>query len=325
MKKTNKSSALHGENRGVLRRVKSLVDRNRLGELLVLNGALTPRQLRFALAEQRNAGTSLGKTLLQRRLIHRHQLYHALAQQTAFRMLAAVMTLMLVIAALGIKPAKAAGIKDVPAQISLVSIANSAFSPVSSYPALFGSEERRSSNLRPFTKWTQMFDRFDQAIKTASGRNTMESLKRDLESMQGLPLHRMAEQVNSMINDVSYIQDSDNWGRSDYWATPVEFMAKGGDCEDYAIAKYTALRMLGVPEERMRIAIVHDLQKDIPHAVLIVYTDEGSMILDNQTKDARLTSNVSRYRPIFSINRHAWWLHTKPGASSPETVIASAQ
>ena len=30
---------------------------------------------------------------------------------------------------------------------------------------------------------------------------------------------------------------------------------------------------------------------------------------------------VTRYRPIFTINRNAWWLHTKPGS----TVLASAE
>lgn len=33
----------------------------------------------------------------------------------------------------------------------------------------------------------------------------------------------MAEKVNDYMNRTKYIQDNTNWGKSDYWATPVEF------------------------------------------------------------------------------------------------------
>ncbi len=81
-------------------------------------------------------------------------------------------------------------------------------------------------------------------------------------------------------------------GESDYWADPVEFLTHGGDCEDFAIAKYASLRMLGVPEDHLRIAIVRDLQKQVMHAILIVYTDNGdALILDNQNR--RVLSSAS--------------------------------
>ena len=114
--------------------------------------------------------------------------------------------------------------------------------------------------------------------------------------------------------------DNRNWGKSDYWETPVEFMTRGGDCEDFAIAKYISLRELGVSEDRMRLAIVQDTQKNIPHAVLALYTDDGGVvILDQQIKTVFDAGHQGRYRPIFSINRSAWWLY-----SLPQTVVASA-
>jgi predicted transglutaminase-like cysteine proteinase len=125
-----------------------------------------------------------------------------------------------------------------------------------------------------------------------------------------------------MMNKKRYVTDSANYGKSDYWATPIEFFQKGGDCEDFAIAKYTALRALGVPDNRMRIAIVQDQQKNVAHAILIVYTDQGAMILDNQLHAAVKAEKVSHYKPIFSINQNAWWLHTAP--KSNVTRVASA-
>jgi len=306
--------------RGVLKKMRSSLDRTRLGELLVLKGAITPSELRFALAQTRDVQKPLGAVLVHNRMIVRHQLYQALAQQWGLRILAALMTLTLSIAVFGVKPAKASSVRDIPAQMSLVSVANAAFGSVQSYPALFGASERRSANLKPFTKWTGMFDRFERDIKTSEGQKVLSEMKADLVSLKGLPLPKMAERVNTMINRVPYITDDKNWGVSDYWATPVEFMRRGGDCEDYAIAKYVALRALGVPEDRLRIAIVHDLQKNIPHAILIVYTDEGAMILDNQARDARFSTAINRYKPIFSINRTGWWLHAAP----KDTLLASA-
>ena len=125
-----------------------------------------------------------------------------------------------------------------------------------------------------------------------------------------------------MMNAKRYVSDAKNYGQNDYWATPVEFFKRGGDCEDFAIAKYTALKALGVPESRLRIAIVQDMQKNIPHAILIVYTDNGPLILDNQIKSAISASKISHYKPIFSINQDAWWLHTAPKGNV--TVVASA-
>lgn len=296
-----------------MRRIRLVLDRNRLGELLVSGGTITPQQLRFALARTRTDAAPLGAVLLRERMIRRHQLYQALAQQWAMRLLLAAVTVMLALMAFQVRPAKASSIGDIPAQVRLVTVANAAFGAIETHPALFGAEERKSGNLRPFTKWTSMFDRFERDMQTRDGQKIMAQFKNDIAALEGLPLTAMAERVDKMFNLVPYVSDQKNWGIGDYWSTPVEFVRSGGDCEDYAIAKYVALRSLGVHENRLRIAIVHDLQKDIPHAVLIVYTDEGAMILDNQSSRTRFADDVNRYRPIFSINRTAWWLHTAPG------------
>jgi predicted transglutaminase-like cysteine proteinase len=316
--RTNNKKAGHT---GILSRIKALLERNRLGELLVLNGVLTPGELKEALGKQKAQDRQLGSILITERLVTRQALYKTLAQQWTMRCLAAAFSLGITFASFGVKPAKAGSIKDVPALMSLAQTANANFQPVSYYPSLFGTEERASTNLEPFTKWTGMFKSFEAAMKLPEGKSIISKWKIEISSYQNLPLEVMAAQVNSYINESRYIIDSRNWGKSDYWSNPVEFFKRGGDCEDFAIAKYVSLRALGVPEERLRIAIVHDLVKDIPHAVLVVYTDNGALILDNQNKKAERANLVKRYKPIFTINRHAWWLHTKPKT----TVLASAE
>ena len=271
---------------GLFTTVKAYLNKRRLGELMVSAGFITPTELRHALKHQKITGQSLGQILIELNLISRNQLVFTLGRQFVMRSLA---TCLLFCASLGTSPNKQAhadGIKDIPAEISLVvpAAAYSMYGGLSHYPRLWGTSEKRSSDLKAFTKWRGMFKRFEKDLRSGAGRDLMHTLGDDLERLKGLPIKTMAERVNRLINKTDYITDKRNWGKSDYWATPVEFLDRGGDCEDFAIAKYTALRMLGVPENRVRLVIVHDNLKNIPHAVLVVYTESGAYIMDNQIK-----------------------------------------
>jgi len=296
--------------------------KNRLGELLVLNGNISPNQLQHALALSRSSGKQIGHVLVDEQLIDYSVIRKTLVEQFFLRLMMAFLTVFISFAGLGLgsKQARAGAIKDVPARVAFQQA--SAIGSIGQYPKLFGSSEKASSSLSAFTKWTGMFDRFDNALNNPSGQSSMNEFKSRIEFLRGLPMNQMVEGVNNVMNRIRYVNDSNIYGKSDFWATPIEFMKNGGDCEDYAISKYVALRALGVPEERMRILILQDMQKNIPHAILIVYTDNGPVLLDNQIKSVVPVEKVSHYKPIFSINRKSWWLHTKPKGSV--TVVASS-
>ena len=307
-------------HKGILSKLKSRLQKNRLGELLVLDGVLSPVQLEQALRDSKTQHKPLGHVLIQSHSVSSGVIRRTLMEQFTLRIMMAGVAVFISIASMGFaKQARAGQIKDAPAKISLV---QASFASVASHPKIFNSTEKKSRSLKAFTKWTEMFDRFDASLNQPSAQGHISKLRGDLQALKGLPLNKMASQVNDMMNTKRYITDAANYGQSDYWATPVEFLSKGGDCEDFAIAKYTALRVLGVPENRLRIAIVQDLQKNIPHAVLIVYTDNGPMLLDNQIKSTVSVNRVQHYKPIFSINQQAWWLHTAP--QNNVTVVASA-
>ena len=308
------------KSKGLFGSMRDLLGHSRLGDMLVKRGKITADQLSTALTAQKNSKTPLGRVLLQEKMISRLDLQIILGKQMMLRGAATCVLALTAFSAIKSKNAQAEYIKDVPAQLTM-SITNE-FSKMAAYPALFGTAEKRNKDLKAFTKWTGMFDRFDRSLKTERGARVMQDMKSDLRGIEGQPLVAMAAAVNKMMNAKPYTGDSRLWGKSDYWATPVEFMERGGDCEDYAIAKYTALRALGVPEERMRLAIVQDLKKNIPHAILIVYTDQGPYALDNQNRNLVNGAQMKRYKPIFSINRTAWWLHSAPRA---QTQMASVQ
>ena len=311
------------KNRGILDYIKNLCRHYRIGELLVLKGHISPYDLKSALRIQKETPQKpLGEILVEQAYITKNQLIRLLFRQKVVRFAVTSLVCLMSFTATAEK-ARAGAIKDVPARIALSQHANKAFQPVRHFPAIFGAKEKRSTNLKAFTKWADMFTRFDRALNRKSSDRIVQAIRTELAGYRSSSIYAMARDVNAMMNRQKYIVDSKNWGKSDYWATPIEFMTRGGDCEDFAIAKYVALRALGVPENRMRIAVVQDEQKNTPHAVLIVYSEKGAVVLDNQIKSVRSTTSIAHYKPIFSINREAWWLHTLPKA--PATIIASAR
>ncbi|MDR3073531.1 MAG: transglutaminase-like cysteine peptidase [Deltaproteobacteria bacterium] len=125
--------------------------------------------------------------------------------------------------------------------------------------------------------------------------------------------------VNGYFNQWRPKKDEDAWQTPEYWATPREFFAnRGGDCEDYAIAKYFALRFLGFPAERMRLVVVRRLDetgrsRSELHAILAVRANGTWFILDN---NARPKNNIfphtqykGRFIPLYSMNENASWVH----------------
>lgn len=173
--------------------------------------------------------------------------------------------------------------------------------------SLFTDHEHAFPDISPFTNWTEMLARFDVALTLAD--TGLIQWKRRLNGLQGLPFMAQLREVNDRINQTPYKEDIDLWGKSDFWATPSEFVLRGGDCEDFSIAKYLAIKALGYPESLLRIVILNDLRQRIPHAVLAVKAPNGLYILDNQIKSVTKAERIHHYDPIYSINADGWWYH----------------
>ena len=116
--------------------------------------------------------------------------------------------------------------------------------------------------------------------------------------------------VNIEVNKVKYISDQKLYHKNDYWATPLEFFKNGGDCEDYAIAKYMILKSYGINKSKMKIAVGYDKKQKDLHSVLIVDMGNNSVyILDNNTdKLINVKDNVT-FKPIYTINETGFWKH----------------
>ncbi|HEY7687657.1 MAG TPA: transglutaminase-like cysteine peptidase [Dongiaceae bacterium] len=176
--------------------------------------------------------------------------------------------------------------------------------------SIFGTKELHSNNLNMFPKWRDTLQRFQAEMKNCGG----SACKTDewlgfLDKIRNLPPEEQIRAVNREMNDKPYVTDPVNWHMADYWATPLQFLRKDGDCEDYAISKYMALKALGFPTDELRIVVLQDTNLNIPHAILVVYFGGRALVLDNQVSGIVPAESIHHYQPYYSINEDGWWLH----------------
>jgi predicted transglutaminase-like cysteine proteinase len=195
-------------------------------------------------------------------------------------------------------------------------------------PGLFGTAEIRSSRLQAFPKWRGLMARVRKEAPQWRSTPRLRAWQDFLATLRGHDREYQINAVNTYVNQQLYILDPQNYGKKDYWATPGEFFANGGDCEDYATVKYFSLKQLGIDPKRMRVVVLHDTNLNIAHAVLEVQQPGQRLILDNQLQIVVAAERITHYKPHYSINESYWWLH-KPGkpGQQPDTlsVTASAQ
>jgi predicted transglutaminase-like cysteine proteinase len=110
--------------------------------------------------------------------------------------------------------------------------------------------------------------------------------------------------INRAINmAIRPTSDLAQWGVVDRWSAPLVTLASGrGDCEDYAIAKYVALREAGVAENDVRLIIVRDLASGDDHAVAAARVDEKWIVLDNRRLALIEDAAMGRVEPLFVLD-----------------------
>ena len=185
-------------------------------------------------------------------------------------------------------------------------------------------------NLLPAADLARVDDAEIQRLMNLVGQSDTEKrmIQRRLSGWKGMiesPKNRGLEEtlklkvVNDFVAETPFYCDPVMWCLEDYWAKPLEFLAgDGGDCEDFAIAKYYALRALGVPDEKLRIVYANYRQGAFSgaHMVLAYYPtlDGDPLILDNINPDVLPGS-----RPFNSFADH------KPSVLKLNTGVRSAR
>ncbi|MDN5067749.1 transglutaminase-like cysteine peptidase [Aliarcobacter butzleri] len=136
-------------------------------------------------------------------------------------------------------------------------------------------------------------------------KNRFVALNKLLEKIKNEDVQTKLEKVNDFFNNVKYSSDQKIYGVSDYWATPIEFLARDeGDCEDFVIAKYFALEYLGVPTSKMFLSYVKVKKSNEAHMVLSYFETPTSepIILDSLKKVILPASKRDDLTPVFNFN-----------------------
>lgn len=179
------------------------------------------------------------------------------------------------------------------------------------------------------------FDRMQKVISQRFGTVAVASLRdwqKLLQESTDQPAPAKLQQVNDFFNRrIRFGEDQEIWGQSDYWATPMETLGRGaGDCEDFTIAKYFTLLLLGIPEENLRLIYVQarlggaNSSITQAHMVLAFYPapEAEPLILDNLINDLQPASRRPDLQPVFSFNRQGLWQGASGarGAGGPSSL-----
>ena len=114
--------------------------------------------------------------------------------------------------------------------------------------------------------------------------------------------YSVAERINREVNaSVSYMSDSEQFGVPEWWS---EARSGFDDCDGYALLKRELLKEQGFDAEKIHLATcwINVKADDTGHCVLIVETDNGQFILDNNLKDpVPLNFQTADYKYLWNI------------------------
>jgi predicted transglutaminase-like cysteine proteinase len=166
------------------------------------------------------------------------------------------------------------------------------------------------------------------------GAATVGQWRALFDNSAGLTETEKVTQVNTFFNRrVRFVDDRIAWKQKDYWATPLETMGRlQGDCEDFSIAKYVTLQLMGIPISKMRITYVRarlgspSSQLTQAHMVLSYYPQARAvpLILDNLIGEIRPASRRTDLTPVYGFNSEGLWLGgaTNPAISNPSSRLS---
>jgi len=161
--------------------------------------------------------------------------------------------------------------------------------------------------------------KFVQFLRNAvkQGFPVPKSWEKQLQGIKEEPIGHQLLIVNSLVNDIHYLKHKPGG-----WKHPRDFIKGGGDCEDFAIAKYVLLRQLGYTSDHLRIVVVKATRGAREyHLFVVVRTNEKPkdlMVLDTQHDYPRSLIYCDDFKVFLSFNEKKLWRHgSAPSGTDP--------
>ncbi|WP_435212241.1 transglutaminase-like cysteine peptidase [Luminiphilus sp. nBUS_16] len=170
--------------------------------------------------------------------------------------------------------------------------------------------------LAPGNLWGMQIPNLEAQASVRFGAQAVQTVLR-WESMIGTNANADVQKKLAAVNDFFNQNIAYQWETEDYWSTPLETMGRGiGDCEDYAIAKYATLTLMGVPPSSLRLVYVKAKRGGLnqAHMVLAWYETPNAvpLIIDNLDYVIRPATERGDLQPVFSFNGEQLWVGTGP-------------
>jgi predicted transglutaminase-like cysteine proteinase len=184
------------------------------------------------------------------------------------------------------------------------SAAQSTNVPTSTIPAAAGGDARA-----PYA-WVEFCRKYPGECRV----NTAEPERIELTPKLWKTIVAMNHKIN---RDIDPVTDMEHWGVVDRWDMAEDGR---GDCEEYVNVKRKKLAEAGIPRRAMLVTVVID-EENAGHAVLMIRTDRGDLILDNK-RNSVLSWQQTGYVYVKreAQDRVAWT--SLGGVAGPTTTAA---
>jgi len=149
-----------------------------------------------------------------------------------------------------------------------------------------------------------------------------------IQTNQQKSVREKLEIVNTTLNLFPWLSDKELWNEDDYWASPLETLARfGGDCEDMAIGKFVMLRLMGIPKKNLYLGYANIRQSGQAHMVLVWLNDDRteSLVLDQLDKELKSGKDRKDLQAIylFDADQKVILLNDNNGERSIQSEIGT--
>ena len=187
-----------------------------------------------------------------------------------------------------------------------------------------GTAEIRFDDARRIKQWNDVYydllaqtNELKHCVNYTSTCNNpaLSSWADQIRPFKHLGKNDQVQRINNLVNARGYQKDTARYSQVDYWASPTEFLASRGDCEDYAILKLASLMAVGHANNDLRL-VVGDIRGIGSHAFLSVNVQNSEYLLDNRTNVLSKAAERTDFVPKHSMNFAHRWVHLPKKSSS---------
>jgi len=130
--------------------------------------------------------------------------------------------------------------------------------------------------------------------------NFYEFFKKTKEYSDIKKLNRVNNYVNRIIGKAD---------KTNEWITPKEFLIRGrGDCEDYVITKYFALKKLNINTRKLYLSVVKVKGSKNYHMVLLYVKNNDILVLDNLSWKLMPLNKRTNLKFYYAFNQYGSYI-----------------